>query len=146
MGFPVHQRSPVIEEYRLRTCIGGQVRLRLPRETEEEDPRKAQQGAPPNLVHSVDACHLMMTVNRAKEAGIENFACIHDDFGTHACHTTAFARCIREAFLELHASGDILQRFKAEQEARDDVGDLPPVPPSGDLNINDVLDAAYFFG
>lgn len=144
IGFPVHQSSPKTENVRIFTRINGAIRLRINCATHEQDSRKIRQGSSPNFVHATDATHLCMTVCAANDEGIDNFAMIHDDFGTHACHIDAFHRIIREQFVALHST-NVLEAFRSELEARYDVS-LPPCPPTGTLNLQGILDSPYFFG
>jgi DNA-directed RNA polymerase len=59
---------------------------------------------PPNFIHSLDASHLMMTVSAALNEGIDQFAMVHDSFGTHAEDAPKLASILRESFIELHAT------------------------------------------
>jgi DNA-directed RNA polymerase len=146
LGFPVYQGSPKTEDKRIGHRIGGsRVRLTIMEEKDGLCSRKQRQGSSPNLVHSVDATHMMMCINAGMDAGITSFAMIHDDFGTHACHIDEWHKIIREQFLKLHTEFDILARFKAEQEDRTGL-ELPPVPSRGDLALGSVLESKYFFG
>lgn len=145
LGFPVLQNSQKLEEYRIETQIGGRLQVRYKREAPALDKRRQRNGSSPNLVHHVDATHMMMAVCAALSVGIEDFALIHDDFGTHAADTATFQRLIQETFVRLHTDHNILANFKREHEERHGI-ELPDLPPMGDLDINDVLQSDYFFG
>ena len=145
LGFPVIQRRMKYETKQIETQIGGRLRLRLATFTDDIDSRKQRQGSSPNLVHHVDACHMMMTINAAAETGITDFAMIHDDFGTHACDAEVLQTAIRTTFVALHSEQDILADFKQVHEERCGIT-LPALPETGDLDINDVLNSPYFFG
>lgn len=145
LGFPVYQAIPEIEVKKIETQIAGRIQLRIASHTDKLDKRKQRQGSSPNLVHHADATHLNLVVNKAIERGITNLACIHDDFGTHACDTTEFHKVIREAFIELHGKHNVLAEFKRQNEERTGI-ELPDLPPSGSLRIEDVREAEYFFG
>ena len=145
IGFPVLQRRMKYKTKQIETQIGGRLRLRLATFTDAVDVRKQRQGSSPNLVHHADACHMMMALNDAAEEGIQDFAMIHDDFGTHACDAETFQRVIRRTFVKLHSEQDVLADFKRVHEERHGIV-LPPLPDKGDLDINDVLKSPYFFG
>lgn len=145
LGFPVYQSKYVQETKQVETQIGGRLRLRIGHSTDKLDGLRQRNGASPNLVHHADATHLMMAVNAAEEAGIEDFAMIHDDFGCHACDAEDFNQIIRKTFVEMHTDFDILGDFKQTQEALTGC-ELPDVPPSGDLDLTEVLKSPYFFG
>ncbi len=105
---------------------------------------KQAQSAAPNFVHSFDAAHLAMTVNRAREQGITDFSLIHDSYGTHACDVDRLAKIVRETFVELY-SVDRLAEFEADVREYAPGVELPPRPPRGPFNLRDVLESEYFF-
>ena len=45
---------------------------------------KQKGGFPPNFVHSLDSCHMMLTALRCRNAQM-TFSSVHDSFWTHAC-------------------------------------------------------------
>lgn len=145
LGFPVYQRSLAFKSRQIETQIGGRLRLRVAEEVDRIDVRKQRQGSSPNFVHSVDATHMIMCIYRGMLEGITSFACIHDDFGTHACDTDRWHSIIREEFVKLHGDVNVLELFKEQHEQRHDLV-LPDLPPMGNLDIRDVLKSPYFFG
>ena len=144
-GFPVYQDRKKAKSRQVHTELAGHFRLRLDCDTETIHVLKQKQGSSPNFVHSMDACHLMLTVNKAVDKGITDFACIHDDYGTHAANTPKLHKCIREAFLDLYEHNDPLMEFKLTNELRTGV-QLPDIPEKGDLDLTNILKAMYFFG
>ena len=111
------------------------------------DREKARNAVAPNVIHSMDAAHLMLTVLSAKEEGMGSFSLIHDSFGTHAGNTDRFFQIIREAFVEMYESYCPFQEvFEQAMERIDDPTQLPDdVPTIGDWEIREVLDAGYAF-
>lgn len=80
-------------------------------------------------------------------AGIA-FAGVHDSFWTHAADVPVLARLLREAFVQVH-SQPLLHTLRAEleegmQQAGSNAKLIEP-PMLGNLNLNKVLDAEYFF-
>ncbi|KJH44976.1 DNA-directed RNA polymerase, partial [Dictyocaulus viviparus] len=63
---------------------------------------------PPNLVHSLDSSHMMMTCLDCSRRGI-TFAAVHDCFWTHASTVDDMGILCREQFVRLH-SEPILQQ------------------------------------
>jgi len=145
LGFPVYQAAKKMASVRIRTQIGGNLLVTYVEPTPELDRRKQRQGSSPNLIHSVDATHLMMVVNAGLDTDIDCFAMIHDDFGVHAAHIDRWQELIRQTFVKLHEPADILPNFKAAHElsAR---AELEPLPPLQTLDLHDVLTSPYFFG
>jgi DNA-directed RNA polymerase len=146
LGFPVLQSSMKYISKQIETQIGGRLRVRIATYTDKLNGRKQRQGSSPNLVHHVDACHMMMTINAMTQCEDDiSFAMIHDDFGTHAADTDALHLAIRNQFFRLHNEYDILADFKRVHEERHDI-ELPDLPPKGNLDLSGVLRSNYFFG
>ena len=143
LGFPVYHKAYKFEIKEVRTRLFGGTRIKVQIHTDEINAAKMRSGSSPNYVHSMDATHLMMVVNACLDAGIQDFAMIHDDFGCHACHVEDFDRIIREQFCLLYGP-DRLADLRAQLEAGSGC-DLPPTPPMGDLNLDDVKRSKYFF-
>lgn len=157
-GLPVHWTSPVgfpvLQEYRQTTSktidlyFGGQrAQLKLATETLKLNKRRQANGISPNFIHSLDASHLMMTVNMCVERGITDFAFIHDSYGTHACDVGLLSRTLREAFVKQYTP-DVLEEFRQEimsQLPGEFAEEVPEIPPKGKLNLDQVVDSDYFF-
>lgn len=146
-GFLVYQRYAKTETKTIRTFWGKakvRVQLSVSELTDKLDKHKQRNGISPNFVHSMDASHLMLTINKLKELGITSFTSIHDSYGTHACDTDTLHRALREAFIEQY-SQDVLQDFKEQVEAQYEGLKLPEVPPKGRLNLEAVKESLYFF-
>ncbi len=145
LGFPVYQSTKKLDTYKITTHIGGRLRITLAKDRPELDARKQRQGSAPNLIHSVDATHLMMVLNAALDEDMDCFAMIHDDFGVHAAHIDRWHSIIRETFVTLHDKADILPNFKADHELLTQIA-LENLPDLQTLEINAVLTSDYFFG
>lgn len=145
VGFPVYQGAKKFKTRQIDTQLAGRVQFMIGTEEDVIDVRKQKQGVSPNFVHSMDACHLMLALNAGQDAGLDTFACIHDDFGVHACDTGLWHKIIRESFVDLYKNTNVLQEFKDTHEELYDI-ELPELPDSGDLDINEVKEADYFFG
>jgi DNA-directed RNA polymerase len=157
-SLPIHWITPagfpVLQEYRemigkiVKTQIGGEImKLTVARDGDKLDRRKQSAGISPNFVHSLDSAHMMTTVNLCAGNGMEDFAMVHDSFGTHAANTAALGVCLRHAFVEQYR-GDVLGDFRAriaDQLSPENLADLPEVPPMGDLDIEKVLESDFFF-
>jgi len=150
-GFPVVQ-SYSIEEGKLVNfrLAGKRIRLMIVEETQKTMARNSQvTGAPPNFVHSYDGYHLRSCILDASSVGVENFALVHDSFGTSADQAAALFNSIRSSFVRLYKERDPITELY--QEAldylpTDKAKEALPVPPErGDLNIEDVLKAPYCF-
>lgn len=110
----------------------------------------------PNVVHSLDATAMRMTVVKAMAAGVSSMMTVHDSFSCHAADFETMQRATREAFMELHSQNYLenwLYQVTAVMEDKrleelhttlhEKFGGL--VPQSGKLDLSLVLDALYFF-
>jgi DNA-directed RNA polymerase len=138
-GFPVTQVYWETEEHRINTKLCGGAKLSIRRETNAAKKSRHRNGVAPNFVHSLDASHLTLVVERAAARGITAFAMIHDDYGTHPADTQALYEIIREVFVDMYTKHDVLEEFRARYSF------LPEPPPMGDLDLNKVLESPYFF-
>ncbi len=112
------------------------------------DSRKSGNAIAPNFIHSLDAAHLMLTINAASLEGIDDVAVIHDSFGTHAADTDRLSEILRETFVRMYEA-DPLAHFRDELLDQIDDEDLQaqllPLPPLGELDLKAVLEATYMF-
>lgn len=109
--------------------------------------RRQNNGFAPNFVHAIDASHLMLTANKAREANIQtamHFAGVHDSFWTHAADMDVLGRLLREAFVELHQMPLLEDLWRQLQCEYSDLK-FPPPPEMGSFDIKQVLDSDYFF-
>ncbi|EYC19555.1 hypothetical protein Y032_0024g932 [Ancylostoma ceylanicum] len=143
---------PVVQPYVVAKEKQGRV-IHVPVSTK-------QVGAfPPNLVHSLDSCHMMLTSVDCSRRGI-TFAAVHDCFWTHASTVDEMSRLCREQFVRLHKEPIVQQCsdwFHSHYLTGPHIELMPPedlahfrklftlqIQP-GSLNINDVKDSVYFF-
>lgn len=144
-GFPVYQNNCTTTRRRVKTLLLGGVNLSLNNSTNTLSVQKQKQGISPNFVHSLDSAHMMLTINAAREEGIENFAMIHDDFGTHACDIGKLRNVIRQEFVGMYKEHEPLHDLYVTCALLVPDGDIPAVPEYGDLNLESVIDSDYFF-
>lgn len=99
---PIHWVTPaglpVLQAYRKQRgkrveCYvdGRRLQISLLVASKEIDHQRQAQGIAPNFVHSMDASHLMLTVNTAVDRGVTCFAMVHDSYATHASDSDLLA-------------------------------------------------------
>lgn len=120
----------------------------------EEDPigglqdRKQMLASAPNLIHSFDASHLVMTVNAlAEKIPDVSLAMIHDSFGTHACDVDVLNETLREQFVEIYQY-DWLTLVQEEANAQAPDIELPQwkdFVSLGDFDVSECLRSEFFF-
>lgn len=147
-GLLVHQEYIMQKLKQINTFWGGtRINLGLAQDTGKMNKTKQANGISPNFVHSMDASHLMLTINKCLDEGITDFALVHDSYATHACNTDKLAEILREAFIEQY-SQDVLAKFRAElmsQLPPDLANNIPPLPPKGNLDLALIKESKYFF-
>ncbi len=147
-GFKVWHECREQESKVIATVLGkDRIRHTLKKDSERLNKRKQVSGISPNFIHSLDASHLVLTVNKCLDAGILSFAMVHDSYGTHAADIERMAGILREAFVEMY-SAPILENFRnevASQLPGKLAGKIPPLPPRGDFDVQEVRESLYFF-
>jgi DNA-directed RNA polymerase len=167
-GFHVRHFYGHLEERRIKTLIDGkEVQFVCWERTKKLAKRDQLQGISPNFVHSQDAAvnmeTILMFMAPNEEGTTPPFTSIHDAFGTCAADMWPLFRHIREAFIMVHEE-DVLTGFRNKcvemlrdhlytvnntmtlEDAWEKAEDtIPPVPPRGNLDLNEVRNADYFF-
>jgi DNA-directed RNA polymerase, mitochondrial len=148
-GFTVIQDYRKTKLQRVKT-FWGETKIRrdlgLKRELDEKDARMFSQGIAPNFIHSLDAAHLILTVNACAKAGVKAFAMVHDSFGTHACHISTLNRLVREEFVKMYHDTDLLNQFRVEVVSQVPEGTkLPEFASRGKLDVRMVNNSQFFF-
>lgn len=144
-GFVAYQGYLNFKSRLIKTNISGSmVRLRMYEDTETLDVSKQATSVSPNYVHSMDASAMILTVDELADAGLTDFAMIHDSYGTHACNTTLLASTLRAVFVRMYQA-DPLTAFRDELIKSNPGIVLDDLPSKGDLDLNQVLKSAFFF-
>ena len=144
----VRQHYPNSTSKRVQSHLNGSVISLRYRETDDAsiDRRKMLSGASPNFVHSLDAAALTFTVSKCIDAGITDFAMVHDSYGTHSPNMPLLNNKLREAFVEMYEDNDVLLNLYTSAVATLPQGVIVPPPPAkGTLNLKEVLESDYFF-
>lgn len=146
LGFPIRQAYYDTTDLVVRTKMMGRIRIRST--TDKINRRKQANGISANLIHSLDATCLYLCIDHARSKGVTSFAMVHDSYGTHACDVDAMGESARAAFLELYGSNDPLEMLRdqlikllPEKEHTK----IPPLPEKGNLNLEEIRKAKYFF-
>jgi DNA-directed RNA polymerase len=124
-----------------------QVRLNVRcKPTTRVNKTKQRNAVAPNVIHSLDASHLLLTVLDAVDADIRSFSLIHDSFGTHAADTEKFFHIIRSAFVNMYTEYDPFEEIHAyTMEALDDKSRCPDLPHKGSVDLSKVMESDYAF-
>ena len=141
--------APVIQPYRNMRLMRVKTALQwvsLGVRGDESVPvskSKQIQGGPPNVVHSWDGSHMLLTAIGCYDVGVE-FAAVHDAFWSHAQSMNLMGEVNRQQFVWMHEA-NLIQGL-AEEWGKNYPGlSLPEPPPQGNFDLNEVLDSEYFF-
>ncbi len=147
VGFPVMQNYRNILTKSVETQIAGRLyygRVAYSNGT-KMNKRKMKAAIAPNFVHSCDAAHLIRTINLAETNDINALAMVHDSFGTHAADTPALTEILRHAFVQVHKEEPLESFYKQICRQSSTPERIPKPPKKGSLDLEQVLEADFFF-
>lgn len=150
VNFLVEQDNRDLDHFRVRTRVGQAARYEpfLVEESDRLDASAQRLGVSPNFVHSLDANCLMLTVCRALDEGIEDFAMVHDSYGVLAGRMDTLYMGLRQAFVDTY-SNDVMMDFVKEatknlpEKVRERL--IAAMPKKGTFELESVKDSKYFF-
>jgi DNA-directed RNA polymerase len=135
-GFLVHQEIPIYSSTKVKTILFGETKnVYVGKPTDDPNVKKHKSATAPNLIHSLDASLLHLTVLRW-DAPI---ALIHDSVLCRATDMSSLNTIIRETYKHLFAENDFLTDFAKQIGAETE----PPI--IGDLKPENVMASTYFF-
>lgn len=150
MGLPIQQMylARKTESFQLRLGNAStryRIYVTTVSENEDVDRHKQATGVAPNFIHSLDATHLMMSINEASKEGCVNFSTVHDSFGTSLGEAARLRRIIRQQMVKLYTEHDPLADFlRHAEELLGEPMDIE-LPKKGSLDINCILDSKFVF-
>lgn len=146
-GFEVVQAYVQTRGQKVNTILAGaQFKPTVYHKTSKINGPKQANAIAPNLIHSLDAAALMLTVEAAAAEGIEHFAMVHDSYGTLPSDCDLLARCLRQSFAKLYCQQDVLADLYQQFAAQWETPEKCPAPPAkGTLDVSQVLGSTYFF-
>jgi DNA-directed RNA polymerase, mitochondrial len=151
-GYPVAWITPIglpaVQPYRQKksaTIVTLMQVVTLAHETDDLPLHKQRQVSafPPNYVHSLDSSHMLLTALEMEKRGLA-FSAVHDSFWTHACDVDEMNGVLRGVFVDLY-SQPLLEQLKTTWELRYPDVKFPDVPKRGELDLEEVKRAKYFF-
>jgi DNA-directed RNA polymerase len=135
-GFVVTQRIMKPDKpTRVKLQLLGTTFLNINKLTDKADLNRHKAATAPNLIHSLDASLLHLSVNRFDKP----IALIHDSVLTRAVDMDELSTIIRETYMHLFAERDYLTDFASQ------IGAESKPPIIGDLKPESVIDSTYFF-
>ncbi len=108
--------------------------------TEYPDMRGFMCGISPNYIHSMDASHMALVI----EKWTGEFAAVHDSFSTHAPDIELLLGHTKREFIDMYDVDNYYEMI--ESQLVEDMADVTVDRPDlGDLNIEEIEDSDYFF-
>lgn len=148
-GFTVIQRYYNYDKTRIEVKTCGVEKVVCFKRKDSMNIREMRDGISPNFVHSMDASHLVSTVNASESAGIP-IVTIHDSFGTTAGDVDTLLLCTKEQFIKQYSNPNLLvntldRHILGVQGAEQKVTSNTDNITIGTLDITSVLHNQYFF-
>ena len=135
-GFIVHQKIMKKKVQVLDLQLLGRCQLSVATEDKNEvDLARHKAATAPNLIHSLDASLLHLSVREFNKP----IALIHDSVLTRAVDMAELSTIIRNVYMHLFAEHDYLTEFAKQ------IGAETQPPIIGDLEPSTVIDSTYFF-
>jgi DNA-directed RNA polymerase len=151
-GFPVRQDYRKKDKERVNFVFRGdsvKVSRNYATRLESSNPESLEgrghmNGISPNYIHSLDAALMHLTIKGTKDR-IKSYRMIHDDYGCHAKHAPYLAQKLRETAVEMFQR-DLLGDLRNQLQTLLPAGvELPETPEYGELDIEELVNAEYFF-
>jgi DNA-directed RNA polymerase len=156
VGFPVIQSyskftTKEIKVYLYDRTLFKNVRSQISlrdKPVKAVDKAKSASAVSPNVIHSMDAAHLLLTVLNGLQQEIHEYFLIHDSFATTAADTQKLYKIIRSSFVELYTDFCLYQSVldhNIDQFTNLSKVELPSIPKKGNLVLEDIKDSRYCF-
>jgi len=148
-GLPVAQNYTEVDSYQIEVMLedGKRYQPRLTKETNRLDVDKQCRGIAPNFIHSLDAAHLMLTINRALDDGITSFSTNHDCYSLLPQDHRTLHDGILQSMIDCHLEPALEAFFKEatvnltpDQRQR-----ILPLPPLGCMKLEEIRKALFAF-
>ena len=138
-GFEVEYTKWLHIEAKHRARITGkQIKHVAKLASDRPDIRGFMCGISPNYVHSMDAAHMAIVIDRWDQ----DFCAVHDSFATHAPDVENLIGLTKEVFIEIYDKDNYFDTIRKEITNNEDEVEQPNI---GSLNIQEIRDSDYFF-
>ena len=156
IGFPVVQRYPKQRTKKLKLFLHDREHMQLTRQqvSIREDVQntvaraKSKQAVAPNVIHSMDSCHLLITVNNGLINGVGDYFLIHDSFATVPADTWTMFDVVRHSFIAMYSDWCLYEDlYDRTHQLLTDPSRISEVkiPAKGNLDLTEVADSLYCF-
>ena len=95
-------------------------------------------GLSPNFIHSHDACHMRLVLEKLNSIGVKNVWSVHDAFGAHPNHMEDLRKFAVSSFVETHQDNTLAQinatRFWAQIQGEMNIEDVGRIDAKGPIS------------
>jgi DNA-directed RNA polymerase, mitochondrial len=144
--------------------IGKTKTITYRKKIDKLDKNKQVQAIIPNIIHSLDATHLINLINNAITNNFTNILTVHDCFGTHPNQIDELFFVVKKEFILLYTQDNFLKTFhnRALQSFKDnnfiifkdEEGNnylqpykkrfmIPNIPELGKLDLENIINSKY---
>lgn len=145
-GFFVQQAYYSYHSTQIRTVIGDMnYRCNVQTHTTDINITKMSRALSPNFIHSLDASHMMLTIQSCIEQGITSYGMVHDSYGSHACDVDTLVNTLKRVFITMYEDSILSYLLKQLEGQLEGLEGIPELPTLGTLDITRVMESDYFF-
>lgn len=162
-GLKVTQRYMKADKQKVSLSTFGKSRTAVIKNyTNLTNKGKQIQSIIPNIIHSLDASHLVSVINKCTNTNLLPVITIHDCFGTHPNKISYLSDVVRNQFVVIYTQYDFLKKYheRVLETIQDNkyiitekdnkkyvlankLYEIPELPSKGDLDIKGVKNAIY---
>ena len=106
---------------------------------------KSRNAISPNIIHAMDATHLMSTVLGCAEQGLTDLMVVHDSFATTIGNAALLRNVLRQEFYDQYAEYSLYADIRRQVAAKLASTPLPELPEDGTLDLARIKKAKYPF-
>ena len=165
-GLKITQHYLKSKETVISTKLFNQTKKMVIRESLNKlDKLKQTNAIIPNIIHSLDATHLINLINKSQDQGFSPIITVHDCFGTHPNKMDELAFMVKKEFVLLYSQDNLLETyhnrliqsikdnkyeviFSVEEKCNyvinnDYLIKIPNIPKLGELDLQKIIDSKY---
>ena len=141
-GFPVEYICNRTVKKKYRSTIAGKQIKQVLQESLPNSPdmRGFMCGISPNFIHSMDASHMSLVIDRWDG----DFGAVHDSFATHACDVDRLLQATKDTFIGMYDVDNFYDYIQTQLISDDSELDITQ-PKRGSLEIQEIQNSDYFF-
>ena len=147
-GFMVEQQIFNTRQQEVYTQLFGKTKFRVSVECSDIDVNRMCSSCAPNVIHSLDAAHLALTIIELSERGVKDVLVIHDSYATQTCNTDTLRTVLLDEFVKMY-DADLLLKWVIDLSLYTNYEhkfNKMPQPEMLGLDLNVVRNSEYMFG